>query len=525
MTRTTTEFLSHFPKNPSDSLMEYARETVFLSSRYLFVWRIGKVQMAYCTHCHEEYPLGVGQASYKHNEKTTCLNCQSECKVKQNGRGRSKLIDDAYVVWYDKSMMNPKAVVATWYLAWRDYSADYRNVETQFSPRARYYFEPGKGGQMLKETYDGWRMMRKVAPLPTSWSYWIRKEVYFSTENVEKAVSGTQLQYSMWQDYQDRETFLLDYFDLASRYACVEYLSKFGLQKLVLAKLNGAKTYKAVNWRGKTIEKVLRMPRSDIRQLKPVANHVEPLSLYSYHYWRKRDWNVSVTDAHLLRRFTEAGGYYSKMLKEQAQYGTEMEILRYLLKQSRRPDAPKTYSDATYVLTEWRDYLRSAKELGMDLKQSHVVFPNNLHETHDKTMRKVKLKQDEEINQRIVVRIPDLERFAYRDNQFFIRPAKNSLELFDEGKTLQHCVGGYADRYAAGKTDLFVMRLVSDPDTPLCTVEVTDGKIRQARGLRNRLPDENEQAFIDRFARNLRLVVQREKRLKKAAETQQLAAG
>ncbi|MCF8568030.1 PcfJ domain-containing protein [Alicyclobacillus tolerans] len=522
MSNQHNEFLSHF-QSPTEALVEYARDTVFLHSRYLFVWRVGKVPMAYCTHCHEEYPLGVGQASYKHNEKTTCLNCQSECKVKQSGRGRSHFIDDAYVVWYDKSVVNPKAVVATWYLAWRDYSGDYRNVETQFAPRARYYFEPGKGGQMLKETYDGWRMMRHVAPLPTSWSYWTRKEVYFSTENVEKAVSGTQLQYSMWQAYQDRDTYLLDYFDLASKYGCVEYLSKLGLKKLVLAKLNGAKTYKAVNWRGKTIEKVLRMPLSDIRQLKQVANHVEPLSLYSYHYWRKRDWNVSVTDAHVLRRFTESGGYYSKMLKEQEQYGTEMEIIKYLLKQSRLPDAPKTYSDATYVLTEWRDYLRSAKELGMDLKPYHVDFPNNLHEAHDKAIRKVKIKQDELINQRIAARIPDLERFAYQDEQFLIRPAQSSLELFEEGKALNHCVGGYSDRYAAGSTDLFVLRRVSEPDTPLCTVEVTQGKIRQARGFKNRVPDDQEQAFLDLFEQNLRSVIRREKRAKKIAEIRQKA--
>jgi len=516
MTNKYSEFLSHFP-NVSNKLVEYARDTVFLHRRYLFVWRNGQAQMAYCTHCGSEYQIGNKKEYFNHNAKTTCHECSSECVVKSNGRGRSQLIDDDYVVWYEKSVVNPKAVVATWYSASRNYSGDYRSVETAFFPRARYYFEPGKGGQMLKSESGTWREMRHVAPIPTGNSYWYGMDVYYSSENIEKAVSGTSLQYSMWQEYEGRRTFLLDFFDLASKYPCVEYLSKLGLQKVINTKLNGDKTYRVVNWRGQSLEQVLKMPRADVRLLKLISN-MEPISLHSYHYWRKLGWMVSPMEAHTLRHLSDKGGYYEKMLIEHEGYGTKITIAKYLLKQSRRHDAPPRYSSITSVLTEWRDYLRMCADLGMDLQQTHVHFPLNLHLVHDKTMRKVKLKRDEDTNRKILERISHLEQYSLENGQFLIRPAKSSLELFDEGKALNHCVGSYSDRYAEGKIDLFVLRKVSEPTTPLCTVEVVDGVIQQARGLGNSKPGEEEQAFLQLFAKDLRPTKKRSVKAKKPTQ-------
>lgn len=519
MTNEHSEFFSHFPKGVSDALDEYAGETVFLASRYLFVWRVKQVQMAYCTHCHVEYPIGIGKASFKHNEKTICLNCTSECVVKSNGMGRSKLLDDAYVVWYEKSVLNPNAIVAIVLHAWRDYRGDYRKNKTEFSTRAFYLFEPGQGGRLFRPDWnEQWSEKRSVFSLrELEMKY---KEAFCSSENIKNAVAGTPFQYSKWEEYY-KDTFdYVDFFDMVAKYPSVEYLTKMGLGGLVTAKLRGHKTYGVVHWRGKSLEKVLRMPRSDVRQLKDISG-ILPLSLYSYHFWRKLGWTISPGDAHIIRGLTE--GYYAELLTKQSEYGTEIEITKYLLKQMRRPNAPAIYSSVTYVLTAWRDYVNECKELGMDLQQSHVLFPSNLHHAHDKTMSKVKLKRNEETNKRIAARVPDLEKYAFTHGQLLIRPATNSLELFDEGKTLNHCVGGYSNRYAAGQIDLFLLRKVSDPDTPLCTVEVVSGKIIQARGYKNRQTNAQEEAFLKRFERHLRLVKKRLNRHNSRLEVQGIA--
>jgi DNA-directed RNA polymerase subunit RPC12/RpoP len=475
-----------------------------LKSRYLFVWREKKVQMAYCTHCQTEFPLGVGQASFKHNEKTTCLSCGSECVVKHRGLGRKKLIDEAYVVWYDKSVLNPNAIVARAMLVLRDYREDFHAVETQYLTQAMYLFEPGRGGHQFRLDWDnGWREMRSVysyvMPRLRTYSFFASsREGYCCEESIANAVAGTPLQYSMWREYANDEFDLVQFFDLAAKYPCVEYLTKLGLRAVVLAKLRGDKTYGAVNWRGKSLEKVLRMPKTDLRQLRDLRD-VTPRTLHSYHYWRKRGWMLSPSEAKKLEGFTDSH-YYEDMLKEMAS-GSEVEAVKYLLKQMNRENSP--YESGTYALTEWRDTLKNCKELGMDVNQPHVRFPSNLREAHDKAMRKVKVKRDESLNALIAERLPALAMFIVNDGVFLVRPAESSIELFDEGKALNHCVGSYSDRYAKGQTDLFVVRKASEPDTPFCTVEVNQGKIVQARGYKNSTPGSEVQAFLKRFERSL----------------------
>jgi hypothetical protein len=160
----------------------------------------------------------------------------------------------------------------------------------------------------------------------------------------------------------------------------------------------------------------------------------------------------------------------------------------------------------TTVLGEWRDYLRECEELGMDTKQEHVLLPNNLHVAHVKTMQRVKVKHDESLNQTIAERVAELEKFIVESGEFFIRPAKDSMELFLEGKTLQHCVGGYADRYAHGETEIYFVRQVAEPNVPFVTVEVINERMIQARGLKNSRPSDEVMAFLQDFLRHMEKV-------------------
>ncbi|EPZ47868.1 MULTISPECIES: PcfJ domain-containing protein [Alicyclobacillus] len=499
------EAIKHFPKKISKSLCNYARDTVFKESRYLFVWRVGKVQMAYCTHCKVEYPLGLGGAYFKHNEKTDCLNCHSKCTVKQNGRGRSRLVDYAYIVWYEKSRLNKNVVVARAFYAQRDYSGDYRETETQFTTCAWYVFEPGRGGTEFRNEWNGkTRKMRNVGSYVEqrmyNYYFGIIKPAFCSTGSIKRAVKGTPLQYSMWQEYDDETFDFVKFFNIAAKYPCVEYLTKMGLKTLVSAKMLGHQTYRAIYWRGKNPQQVLRMPKTDILRLLELPN-VLPKTLHSYHFWRKQGFEVTPEQAFSLQDITEDRIWQYLTEKKIAE---PIMVAKYILKQMRREDAPERYSRATSVLIDWQDTLRMSKELGMDLGAPHVLFPTSLRQTHDKLMQRVKIKRDEEINRRIALRVQELMCYAYSDDRFFIRPAKSSNELFEEGKTLNHCVGGYSDQYASGICDLYVLRSVTEPEKPFVTVEVSDNAIRQARGYKNCDPQPEVKEFLKRFARLLK---------------------
>ena len=70
-------------------------------------------------------------------------------------------------------------------------------------------------------------------------------------------------------------------------------------------------------------------------------------------------------------------------------------------------------------------------------------------------------------------------------NYTFVLP-KELQELKAEGKALSHCVGTYADRVASGETVIVFVRQKEKVDNPLYTLEISNGKIVQLRGMRNK---------------------------------------
>ena len=54
-----------------------------------------------------------------------------------------------------------------------------------------------------------------------------------------------------------------------------------------------------------------------------------------------------------------------------------------------------------------------------------------------------------------------------------------------EGKSLQHCVGGYAERHLLGVTTILFLRRSDRPNKPYITIEMDGNQIRQIHGFRN----------------------------------------
>lgn len=491
--------LAHFPPTISQGIVDFARDTVFLNSRYLFTRRVLDLQYAYCTHCQEEYLCGMGSVYYRHNEERICHKCESKCVVKASGRGRKRLVDEAYMVYYEKSVVDPKAIVAYGLHVVRDYSGDYREVETQYRTVARYLFQQGKSTMIFRDWRGKWQQRKSVrSECRVSMK---NKSWFFSEKSVAEAVQGTPFQYSTWERYRYQSPDLVEFFDLAAKYPCVEYLTKMGLGDLIEAKLVGRQMHSVVNWRGKTPEKVLRLSKPEIKELRSVAAEVDvgPRMLHSYHFFRRNGLSVSFEQAYQLQDLAE--GYYLKEAEKLLNYAPLTSIVQYVLKQLRKEGVRKHYRNATSILTAWRDYLKDCEELGMDTRQEYILFPNNIYSAHQKTIEKVKIKRDNSLNAMIRERLEDLQRYEFEHNGLFLRPAQDSTELFREGQALNHCVGRYTKTYAEGKTDLFVIRKVGEPDVPFYTMEIIDDKIIQTRGKSNCPPTEEVEAFVQAFTK------------------------
>lgn len=489
--------LSHFSKEYSQEIQKYAHSEVF--NQYIFVWKEDKYYQGYCTHCNSE----IGVPQLKHGELHICPICRHECVAKQAGRGRKYMIDEVYFIYYEKSIIDPKVMVARGIYAVRDYRVSYRNVETQYGARAHYIFEMGNPVMLESYAYYSWSGKRMSVGDP-----WERKNFnsLFSQfparkpktavgccfKSIDNAVKGTPFQYSCYDEFGGYGG-LVKYFDMYSKYPIIESLTKIGFKEIVEAKFHENCTYGAVNWRGKTIQKALRMNKREIREiitLKKVDCHFMRL----YQISKKDGSNLSVEEIESLKHDI----YDLKILNAVLKYTTLRKAVHYA--KNQRGLNKKSYYSLLDALSNWRDYIKDCTELQKNLKSDSILFPKNLHKAHQETNKQIKVKESEIFNKKIAGRAKTLEYLCFEQNGLLIRPAASSKEMVDEGDALGHCVARhYMGSYADGRTNILFIRKVSAPNKSFYTVEVKDNRIIQCRGRGNKTPDANKHVDVENF--------------------------
>ena len=152
----------------------------------------------------------------------------------------------------------------------------------------------------------------------------------------------------------------------------------------------------------------------------------------------------------------------------------------------------------------WADYVRMLRDLDCDLTDKHLIFPNSLKREHDKAARKITQVKDEKLNAVFRERAASNDKYAWENDEFKVLIPHDISELYEEGRKLSHCVGTYGKVVAEGRSVVAFIRKATDVDTPLCTIEIRQNAIVQARGMSNR-PAENipkMKTFIKAWAAN-----------------------
>ena len=138
------------------------------------------------------------------------------------------------------------------------------------------------------------------------------------------------------------------------------------------------------------------------------------------------------------------------------------------------------------LLTDYCDYLRMCKELQYDVKNSFVLFPHMLKDAHDSAAKTLKDKRTAEQEKAIGDSFDEWQkRYQYQSKELMMIPPHSAKEIVDEGAALHHCVGHYLKNVAEKERVILFVRSVAEPDKSLCTVEVKDGQVTQARGFDN----------------------------------------
>ena len=142
---------------------------------------------------------------------------------------------------------------------------------------------------------------------------------------------------------------------------------------------------------------------------------------------------------------------------------------------------------------EYRDYRNMLERLGVAFEGDFRIMPKNFKQAHADAIKAYNNMKDEIKKQGYHKRLQKLLGLEQTiGNYTFVLP-KELQELKEEGKILSHCVGTYADRVASGETVIVFVRQKEKVDNPLYTLEISDGKIVQLRGNKNK--DASEDAW------------------------------
>ncbi len=487
-------FNRHFPKSISQEIKDYVTDTVLRDSRYIFIRRVAKVQYGYCTHCNKRFRTDT---PLKHNDTATCRKCDSFCQVRNHGTSRKYLVDRGFFVYYEKSVVDPsKTIIARAFRVSRDYTGDYTAVETRYQPVAKYLFEAGAPGKA--EMYDylswakRWYKCRTVHSLESKSLY---GNNHCSIESIENALAGTPFQYSTWEQHEQPQCDYVKFFALYSKYPSVEYLTKLRFSYFVKAKLFDQKTFNCINWRGKRINQILRLSTQDIKLIQQLGEEINPLQLRLYQKSRKDSNRPTIEQ--IVTTFNGSEDV-SDRLNIILKYANVGQIINYIQKQLKRSEN-KTYKSYTSILTAWRDYIRDCLELDYDLKSDYILFPKDIHKAHQRTLKLVKVRANQILDQKIQKRAKALSRYHFEYGNLFIRPATSSEELIREGKELVHCVGRYSEDYANGRTSILLIRRKNSENKPYYTMEILDGRIMQTRGYKNQPMTPEVEEFVNQF--------------------------
>lgn len=145
----------------------------------------------------------------------------------------------------------------------------------------------------------------------------------------------------------------------------------------------------------------------------------------------------------------------------------------------------------------YRDYLKFAKELGLDLKNKRYLFPDKLKTMHDKYEKQIKIIKQEKMIQEIEQRVKILSKNIFKDKEFIIFPADSINAMIEESKQQNNCVRTYAERYADGDCDIYFMRKIDKPNISLVTVEVRNNKVVQKRTKNNEKTNKKQDRFLE----------------------------
>lgn len=488
-----------------------------------------------CTACEQEFNADAWDLpEIRHNNKGKCPRCGAKITYKAMGIGKKTLNKEIRVL-----VLLPKNYNEVWMRAYY-VSKAYYNYSTaaesflpplHFSETARYQLRPKEPARCWAVRWRGsagWGMS-EVNPCEPFHGFMgggsdytilfgdIHKTFlkYLDVNRYSTAVYNYHNSYHYYSSYygvinECTARYLCEF----AQYPIMESLLKAGFGEFVAAKVYDRKPLKRLlNWDADKLTDFFRnLNRSEIRELRDCCHLISILKGYDL--------------------YTKVIGHSSigEYLKAAEGIGCAAfdEFLELVKKCKLKYSKARKYIDAynnnrpVYFQRDLRiyaDYLKFAKELGYDLKNEIILYPRDLDEAHDKASKVVTAKQREAEAENMRKLTEKLrKKYGFEYGRYTIVVPETMQDIIDEGKKLHHCVGGYAERHANGKTAILFIRQKSAIEKSYVTMEVIGNKIQQFHGYDNERSGWKIPKGIKDFVKEFEKYIQNPKKYKAEKE-------
>lgn len=466
---------------------------------------------AYCTACRHEVRI----AAAKHNTSGLCPRCKKKITFKCRGR-RGRIFDRETVQVLQKAEGN--GLVLRIIKVYRSFADSDIPNHFEIWENARQFITLSSSGQCsvdayyyhYKAGYDLTPWCNGYRPVFDRWKYNFTADMsgVLYQRNLSDTLKDTPWAYSQLEAFSGIASFsgVATFLSAYIKRPKIEHLIKMKLYRLVSGIIYGGYSYsalQAINFNGENMRAILGIDRPYFPLL--------------------RELNPSIDQLHLIRQLLQADHKPSTeqikwfiaskisnadAAKELLAHMSVHKLQRYVEQQFAPKDEAALkrvdYYKINTLITDYHDYLCMCKELQYDVKNSFILFPRELKAAHDSVAKTLKDKRTAEHEKSIAGSFDEWQkRYQYQSKELMMIPPHSAKEIVDEGAALHHCVRLYVKNVAEKKSVILFVRSVDEPDKSLCTVEVKDGQVTQARGFDNEEPPAQITAFIERWKRQV----------------------
>ena len=499
------EIMGKIPCVP-DAMEDWVQQEI-LPGNYLF-FKKGKKRTEYsCTACGEQSWKKKG---WKHGEMTTCPKCGASVKAysrkqEQTAKAPVILLQACGEEWVERQFR----AVCTWKAG--------ETKEVQLYEEARaiipkgecwgkvYYGTESDADEFSQDWWDKNQLNKRFMPS------------YLYPGNLDEVLPYGKLQNS-GLDLLAKKKEKLEvnkFITTFQQRPWLEYLTKTGLSRLVadiVRKYGWWGEPNAICRNAENLKELLRLDGNRVSRMKRLNGGFNTLEWMQYEKEREgtgQRIKISQESLEYLTVKNVSKSNCEEILKE---LGSVNRMVNYMKKQRINPQ----------TLTQiWKDYLRMARDEGMDTSDDIVRLPKDLKTRHDQLVELINARKDEErlkkekkkyagLNKKIEKQLPVAKRYYWEDDNYMIIPAGSCEELVTEGRTLHHCVGSsdhYMENMAEGKTWILFLRKKENPEKPYYTIEIDmkDDTILQYYAEYDRKPDQKAiSRVLDKFKRSIK---------------------